>query len=398
MTFHQESPSSAIRLDQLLRFEMRIYLSRPHMSGHEEVRVAEAFASNFVAPIGPQLEAFEAKVAEYLGGDVFCVAVTSGSAALHLALRIAGIGPGDEVWISSMTFAGGIFPVNYLGATPRFFDLSAESWTIDTQLLSEELSKAAAENRLPKAIVPTDLYGQSVDLDTLEEIAANFGVHLILDSAESIGAKYKGGRRAGTGGDAAILSFNGNKIITTSGGGMLVTRDKGWANEARFLATQARDLAPHYEHSTYGYNYRLSNICAAIGLGQMEVLDDRVARRREIFARYEVALSQPGVTFMPEPEGHRSTRWLTALTIDPIQTGVTREDIRLMLLKSQIESRPLWKPMHMQALYAGSPYHGRGFDEDLFQNGLCLPSGSDMTNLQQDEVIERVSLLLKSGH
>ncbi len=377
---------------------MRIYLSRPHMSGHEEVRVAEAFASNFVAPIGPQLEAFEAKVAEYLGGDVFCVAVTSGSAALHLALRIAGIGPGDEVWISSMTFAGGIFPVNYLGATPRFFDLSAESWTIDTQLLSEELSKAAAENRLPKAIVPTDLYGQSVDLDTLEEIAANFGVHLILDSAESIGAKYKGGRRAGTGGDAAILSFNGNKIITTSGGGMLVTRDKGWANEARFLATQARDLAPHYEHSTYGYNYRLSNICAAIGLGQMEVLDDRVARRREIFARYEVALSQPGVTFMPEPEGHRSTRWLTALTIDPIQTGVTREDIRLMLLKSQIESRPLWKPMHMQALYAGSPYHGRGFDEDLFQNGLCLPSGSDMTNLQQDEVIERVSLLLKSGH
>lgn len=377
---------------------MRIYLSRPHMSGHEEVRVAEAFASNFVAPIGPQLEAFEAKVAEYLGGDVFCVAVTSGSAALHLALRIAGIGPGDEVWISSMTFAGGIFPVNYLGATPRFFDLSAESWTIDTKLLSEELSKAAAENRLPKAIVPTDLYGQSVDLDTLEEIAANFGVHLILDSAESIGAKYKGGRRAGTGGDAAILSFNGNKIITTSGGGMLVTRDKGWANEARFLATQARDLAPHYEHSTYGYNYRLSNICAAIGLGQMEVLDDRVARRREIFARYEVALSQPGVTFMPEPEGHRSTRWLTALTIDPIQTGVTREDIRLMLLKSQIESRPLWKPMHMQALYAGSPYHGRGFDEDLFQNGLCLPSGSDMTNLQQDEVIERVSLLLKSGH
>tara|TARA_R100000789_G_scaffold97558_1_gene100216 strand:- start:7717 stop:8850 length:1134 start_codon:yes stop_codon:yes gene_type:complete len=376
---------------------MRIYLSRPHMSGYEEVRVAEAFASNFVAPIGPQLEAFEAKVAEYLGGDVFCVAVTSGSAALHLALRIAGIGPGDEVWISSMTFAGGIFPVNYLGATPRFFDLSAESWTIDTQLLSEELSKAAAENRLPKAIVPTDLYGQSVDLDTLEAIAANFGVHLILDSAESIGAKYKDGRRAGTGGDAAILSFNGNKIITTSGGGMLVTRDKGWANEARFLATQARDLAPHYEHSTYGYNYRLSNICAAIGLGQMEVLDDRVARRREIFARYEVALSQPGVTFMPEPEGHRSTRWLTALTIDPIQTGVTREDIRLMLLKSQIESRPLWKPMHMQSLYAGSPYHGRGFDEDLFQNGLCLPSGSDMTNLQQDEVIERVSLLLKSG-
>ena len=376
---------------------MRIYLSRPHMSGNEERRVAEAFASNFIAPLGPQLDAFEASVRDYLGADVHCVGLSSGSAALHLALRIAGVGPGDEVWISSMTFAGGIFPVNYLGASPRFFDLSPESWTVDTALLAKELAKAATENRLPKAIVPTDLYGQSADLDTLESLAAQYGVRLIVDSAESLGATYKNGRKAGTGGDAAILSFNGNKIITTSGGGMLVTRHKAWADEARFLATQARDPAPHYEHSTFGYNYRLSNICAAIGLGQMEVLDARVARRREIFARYKAALARPGIAFMPEPEGLHSTRWLTALTIDPSETGITREDIRLMLLEHQIESRPLWKPMHMQPLYAGAPYHGNGFDERLFANGLCLPSGSDMNDEQQDEVIERVTALLDKG-
>lgn len=369
---------------------MRIYLSRPHMSGHEEVRVAEAFASNFIAPIGPQLDGFEETMRDYLGADVHCVGLSSGSAALHLALRIAGVGPGDEVWISSMTFAGGIFPVNYLGATPRFFDLDPASWTIDTVRLAEELALAAAENRLPKAIVPTDLYGQSTALDRLEALAAQYDVRLIVDSAESLGAAYLGGRKAGTGGDAAILSFNGNKIITTSGGGMLVTRHKDWADQARFLATQARDPAPHYEHSTYGYNYRLSNICAAIGLGQMEVLDTRVARRREIFARYKAALSRPGITFMPEPEGQYSTHWLTALTIDPAQTGVTREDIRLMLLEQQIEARPLWKPMHMQPLYAGALYHGTGVDEGLFANGLCLPSGSDMSNAQQDEVIERI--------
>ncbi len=372
---------------------MRIYLSRPHMSGHEVARVAEAFASNFVAPIGPQLDAFEATVADYLGGGVHCVGLSSGSAALHLALRIAGVGPGDEVWISSMTFAGGIFPVNYLGAKPRFFDLDPASWTIHTDLLAEELARAAHENRLPKAIVPTDLYGQSVDLDALETLATRYSVRLIVDSAESIGASI-GTRKAGSGGDAAILSFNGNKIITTSGGGMLVTKHKDWADQARFLATQARDPAPHYEHSTFGYNYRLSNICAAIGLGQMQVLDDRVTRRREIFARYKAALSRPGITFMPEPEGQISTHWLTAITIDPTQTGTDRETIRLALLDHQIEARPLWKPMHMQPLYRGAPYHGGGMDEGLFEQGLCLPSGSDMTDDQQAEVIAHVTAQL----
>lgn len=373
---------------------MRIYLSRPHMSGHEQDRVAEAFASNFVAPLGPQLDAFESVVADYLGGGLHCVGLSSGSAALHLALRIAGVEPKDEVWISSMTFAGGIFPVNYLGAVPRFFDLDPTSWTLDVALLADELAKAAQENRLPKAIVPTDLYGQSVDLNALETLSSHYGIRLINDSAESLGATYLGGRRAGSGGDAAILSFNGNKIITTSGGGMLVTRHKDWADQARFLATQARDPAPHYEHSTFGYNYRLSNICAAIGLGQMQVLNDRVARRRAIFDRYQAALAPLGFGFMPQPAGYHSTRWLTAITVDPIKTGITREAIRLELLTHQIEARPLWKPMHLQPLYQGAPYHGAGYDAGLFQIGLCLPSGSDMTDMQQDEVIGHIKALV----
>jgi pyridoxal phosphate-dependent aminotransferase EpsN len=365
------------------------------MSGREEAYVAEAFDSNFIAPLGPQLDQFEATVSDYLGADLHCVGLSSGSAALHLALRIAGVGAGDEVWISSMTFAGGIFPVNYLGAKPRFFDLDPQSWTIDIGLIAQELDIAAREGRLPKAIVPTDLYGQSVDLEPLEAMAAKHGVRLILDSAESLGAQYTNDRKAGTGGDAAILSFNGNKIITTSGGGMLVTKHKEWADEARFLSTQARDPAPHYEHSTFGYNYRLSNICAAIGLGQMGVLDERVDRRRAIFARYKAALERPGIEFMPEPDGQHSSNWLTALSIDPAKSGVSREDVRLMLLEHEIEARPLWKPMHMQPLYEGSVYHGSGIDEQLFANGLCLPSGSDMTDEEQGEVIERIQGMLE---
>ena len=369
---------------------MRIYLSRPHMSGLEERRVAEAFASNYVAPIGPQIDEFESVVADYLGADVYCVALSSASAALHLALRIAGVSAGDEVWISSMTFAGGIFPLNYLGARPRFFDLDPERWTLNVDLVEEELRNASRTGRLPRAIVPTDLYGQSAAIDRLERLANEYGIRLIFDSAESLGALAEGGRKAGTGGDAAVLSFNGNKIITTSGGGIFVTKHEKWAAQARFLSTQARDPAPHYEHSTFGYNYRLSNICAAIGLGQMEVLDARVARRRGIFGRYEQALIHPAISFMPEPPGLHSTRWLTAMTIDPVFSDFDRENLRLMLLEHGIESRPLWKPMHLQPLYSGSPYHGAGYDERLFENGLCLPSGSDMTDDQQDEVIERI--------
>jgi len=373
---------------------MRIYLSRPHMSGAERRYVEAAFESNFIAPLGPQLDAFEASVSDYLGGAHHCVGLSSGSAALHLALRIAEIGRGDRVWISSMTFAGGIFPLLYMEARPVFFDLSSDSWTLDCDLLEDRMETAAKAGALPKAVVPTDLYGQSVDIDRLEAICARHDVTLILDSAESLGARSRGGRPAGTGGDAAILSFNGNKIITTSGGGMLVTRSKWIADEARFLSTQARDRAPHYEHSTFGYNYRLSNVCAAIGLGQMEVLDQRVDRRRAIARTYMEMLDRPGIGFMPEPEGYRSTRWLTSLTIDPEVLGVTREDIRLKLLEYQIESRPLWKPMHMQPLFAGTEYIGTGIDEALFEKGLSLPSGSDMTDDQQAEVIGHVLDLL----
>jgi len=334
---------------------MRIWLSRPHMSGREEDHVSQAFASNFVAPLGPKLDAFEASVSEHLGGGLHCVGLSSGSAALHLALRIAGVGKDDRVWVSSMTFAGGVFPVLYEAATPIFLDLSPKSWTLDADLLEEALETANKTNTLPKALIPTDLYGQSVDLTRIESLAQRYGVTLIVDSAESLGATTTDGRKAGTGGDAAILSFNGNKIITTSGGGMLCSNDA------------------------------------------MEVLDDRVATRRAIFERYAAALTRPGVTFMPEAPGTTGSRWLTTLTLDPDQLGLTREDIRLALLEDQIETRPLWKPMHLQPLFAEADYIGRGTDTALFRDGLCLPSGSDLTDAEQAEVIDRITTLLDLG-
>ena len=366
---------------------MKIYLSKPHMSGQEEILVKKAFESNYVAPIGPQLDAFEESVSEYLGNNLYCVALSSGTAALHLALIVAGVERGDEVWVSSMTFAGGVFPITYLGATPRFFDVDPETWCLNVDLISEELSKAANENRLPKAIIPTDLYGQSVNLEKLEALAKVYGVALVVDSAESLGAEYLDGRKAGSGGDVAILSFNGNKIITSSGGGMLVTKNKDWADKARFLSTQAKDKAIHYEHSCIGYNYRLSNISAAIGLGQMSVLDDRVNKRRQIYSHYLEHLNIEGIDFMPEPLGYKSSRWLTTLTIDKNITGKTPLDIIELLESYDIESRPLWKPMHLQPVFNGTPYHGYGFDEFLFESGLCLPSGSDMTFDEQQKII-----------
>ena len=374
---------------------MKIFLSKPHMSGKEQMYVKEAFASNYIAPLGPHLDSFEESVSAYLGKNLYCVGLSSGTAALHLALLVAGVKKDDEVWVSSMTFGGGVFPINYIGAKPRFFDLNKDTWCIDVDILSEELELASKENRLPKAIIPTDLYGQSVDLDRLESLAKEYEIKLIVDSAESLGAEYLNGRKAGTGGDISILSFNGNKIITTSGGGMIVTKNKEWAEKARFLSTQARDKAIHYEHSTIGYNYRLSNICAAIGLGQMSVLDDRVQKRREIFSLYANKLSGDGITFMPEPNGYKSSRWLTTLSIDENITNKSSNEIIELLDKHQIESRPLWKPMHMQPVYKEIPYHGIGFDESLFNSGLCLPSCSDMTSEEQNEIIDLVSEAIK---
>lgn len=373
---------------------MRIYLSRPHMSGKELFFVKEAFESNFIAPVGPHIDAFEKSVESYFGKGYYCVALSSGTAALHLALIASGVKEGDHVWVSSMTFAGGVFPINYLNAVPSFIDLDKNSWTISLEILTDRLAIAEKNGSLPKAIIPTDLYGQSVDLDGLESITRHYGISLIVDSAESLGANYLNGRKAGTGGDASILSFNGNKIITTSGGGMLVTKHRHWAEQARFLATQARDPAPHYQHSSFGYNYRLSNVSAAIGLGQMEVLEDRVKARRRIFARYRQELEPLGIVFMPEPMGYRSTNWLTAIRIDPILTGFTREQVRKKLLEHDIESRPLWKPMHIQPLYSNSAYFGRNFDVELFNDGLCLPSGSDLLDAQQDEVISHIRAMI----
>ncbi len=369
---------------------MKIFLSKPHMSGQEEIYVKEAFESNYIAPLGPHLDAFEKKVSTYIGQDFYCVGLSSGTSALHLALIVAGVERDDEVWVSSMTFAGGVFPIKYIGAVPRFFDLNPKTWCIDENILKEELKKASNENRLPKAIIPTDLYGQSVELNSLEAIAKEYEVTLIVDSAESLGAEYLNGRKAGSGGDVAILSFNGNKIITTSGGGMLVTKNKSWADKARFLSTQARDKALHYEHSNVGYNYRLSNISAAIGLGQMSVLDDRVKTRRDIFNNYYNKLNNEAINFMPEPDGYKSTRWLTALTIDAQKTNVSHLDIIKMLEKHKIESRPLWKPMHLQPIFDGIPYHGSGFDESIFNSGLCLPSSSDLTKDEQQEIINLI--------
>lgn len=374
---------------------MRIYLSSPHMSGFEDKMVVEAINTNYVAPLGPHLDAFESSINNYLGGGLYCVGLSSGTAALHLALRIAGVEESDDVWFSSMTFAGGVFPALYLGANPVFFDLNKMNWSIDISLLSEALAKASKIGKLPKVIVPTDLYGQSCDLEKLESLAQKYDIRLIIDSAESLGALHSSGRKAGSGGDASILSFNGNKIITSSGGGMLVTKHKEWADEARFLATQARDSFPYYQHSTIGYNYRLSNICAAIGLAQMKILDERVIKRREIYESYTSALSLPGIKFMPEPDGYFSSRWLTTLTFDKETIGVSAEDVRCMLLKYQIEARPLWKPMHLQPLFSDSEYYGYGYDVQLFNNGLCLPSGSNMSLDDQNEIIEHILNLIK---
>lgn len=376
--------------------DIRIWLSPPHMGGTERAYVDQAFDSNFITPLGPQLTEFEQRFERYLGEGIHCLGLSSGSAALYLALCLQDLTPSDEVWVSSMIFAGGAFPILDEGAKPVFFDLSPASWTIDPQLLEEELERADKVGNLPRAIVPTDLYGQSFDLDAIEPLAARYGVKLILDSAESVGASYRG-RECGTGGDFSILSFNGNKIITPGGGGMLVSRDHAAIDRALFLSTQARDPAPHYEHSTYGYNYRMGNVPAAIGLGQLEVLDDRVARRRAIFDRYREALGGiEGIDFMPEPIWSHGSRWLTTCAIDPQECGVTREDIRYALREHGVETRPLWKPMHMQPLFEGARYVSRGFDEAQFAQGLCLPSGSDLTEQEKGEVIGQIIDVVQS--
>jgi dTDP-4-amino-4,6-dideoxygalactose transaminase len=355
------------------------------MSGREAEEVANAFAANYIAPAGPQLKAFEDAFKAYTG-FAHAVALSSGTSATHLALRELGVGPGTEVWGATLTFIGSVGPAAHERARLRFLDCDRETWTLDPDLLSEELARANRENRLPKAVIPTDLYGQSCDLDRLVAACRPYDVPVICDSAEGMGTLYKG-RHAGRGAWAAIYSFNGNKIMTTSNGGMLASDDEKLVEHARKLSQQAREPAPHYQHEEVGFNYRLSNILAAIGLGQLSVLEDRVARRRAIHARYQQALGNiPGVRFMPEADYGRHTRWLTVIQLDPAIIRPKPEEIRLALEKHDIESRPVWKPMHMQPVFRDAPCARGQIAEEFFARGLCLPSGSQMTDAQVDRV------------
>ncbi len=367
----------------------RIYLSPPHMSGLERAHVADAFDSNWIAPVGPHVEAFESEFCD-LTGARNAVALSSGTAALHLALQLAGVSAGDEVLVSTLTFSASINPVVYLGAAPTFIDSERQSWNMDPSLLADTLAERADQGHLPKAVVVVHLYGQSADLDAIIEVCGQYDVPVVEDAAEALGAIY-GQRQPGTFGLAGIFSFNGNKIITTSGGGMLVTDDDWLASRARKLAAQARDPAPHYEHSEIGYNYRLSNVLAAIGRAQLGVLADRVAARRRNFAYYAAALGGvPGITFMPEAPWGRSSRWLTTLTIDPRTFGADREVVRLALEAENIESRPVWKPMHRQPVFSRYRCAGGDVAEQLFRNGLCLPSGSSLSENDLERVCHAV--------
>lgn len=368
----------------------RIYLSSPHMSGAEEAFVADAFASNWIAPLGPHVDAFEAEFAAAVGSP-HAAALSSGTAALHLALQLVGVAPGDEVLVSTLTFSATVNPIRYLGGTPVFIDSERASWNMDPALLEEALEARARAGRLPAAVVPVHLYGQTADLDRILAACDLHGVPVIEDAAEALGARYRD-RTPGTLGRAGIFSFNGNKIITTSGGGMLVSADEALVRHARKLATQARDPAPHYQHSEIGYNYRMSNVLAAIGRGQLGVLEERVRARRANFEFYREALEHlPGIEFMPEAPWGLHTRWLTCLTIDPDAFGADREEVRLALEAEEIEARPLWKPMHRQPVFAGHPVVGGAVAEALFARGLCLPSGSNLTRDDLARVAEVVT-------
>ncbi len=351
--------------------------------------VRESFATNWIAPAGPHLEAFEREFCEAVGVP-HAVAVSSGTAALHLALLLVDVRWGEEVLCSDLTFVASANAIRYVGARPVFIDCDRASWNIDPNLLDQALRERAEGNRLPRAVVVVHLYGQCADLDAIAEVCDRYQVSVIEDAAEALGATY-GGKSAGTIGRMGTFSFNGNKIITTGGGGMLVSEDEESMREARHLSTQACDPAPHYQHSKLGFNYRMSNILAGIGRGQLECLEERVMTRRSNFDFYNSRMKDlPGVTFMPEMEYGRANRWLTCLTIDPEKAGVTSEELRLELARNEIEARPVWKPMHLQPLYSDAECVGGSVGESLFRNGLCLPSGSSLTEEQKERVVKVV--------
>jgi pyridoxal phosphate-dependent aminotransferase EpsN len=367
-------------------YRQRLYLSPPHMSGKELEFVNEAFASNWVAPIGPMVDAFEKELCGYTGA-AYAAALSSGTAALHLSLLLLGVGPGDEVVCSSFTFAGSAFPITYMNAVPVFVDSELRSWNMDPELLEKAITDRTAKGKKPKAVIVVHLYGQSADMDAIMAICARHEIPLIEDAAESLGAHYKN-RHTGTFTRFGILSFNGNKIITTSGGGMLLGQNRDDIEKARFYATQARDPAPHYEHTKIGYNYRMSNIVAAIGRGQLTAVEERVAGKRALFEVYKAGLgSIEGLAFMPDPGWGRSNRWLTCITIDEKLKSGKVEEIRKALEAGNIECRPLWKPMHLQPVFSKSPAYTNGISEGLFNRGLCLPSGTAMSEDDRARVI-----------
>ena len=372
----------------------RIHLSTPHMSGEERRFVDEAFDSNWLSTVGPNVEGFERELAQRLGGDIRALAVSSGTAALHLILRHIGIGPGDRVAVSSLTFAGSVWPIMYLGAEPVFIDSEAASWNMDPAIVAEYLDAAARSRRLPKAMIVVHLYGQHADLDPIAAACAKHGVVLVEDAAESLGSTYRG-RETGTTADFSILSFNGNKIITTTGGGAVLAKDEAAVARMRKWANQSREPAVEYVHREYGFNYRMSNVLAGIGRGQLQVLDDRVRRRRAIYARYRDAFADlPGVVMQPEAPWGLHTRWLTVLTIDPDDVPVSPRDLVVELEKENIEARPVWRPMHLQPIFADSVIVGGGTAQRLYETGACLPSTSSLTESDQLRVIDAVRAAL----
>ncbi len=374
----------------------KIWLSEPHMSGLEQKYVQKAFKTNWIAPLGPNVNGFEKDLVGYTGTKAASVLV-SGTAAIHLSLILAGVKAGDEVIVSTFTFSASVNPVLYLGATPVLIDSEKDTWNMDPQLLEEAIVDRMKKGKKPKAIILVHLYGMPAKMDEIMEIANRYDIPVIEDAAEALGSRYKG-KQLGTFGLMGIFSFNGNKIITTSGGGALISDDEKLIEKSRFLATQARDNATHYEHSQLGYNYRMSNVVAGIGRGQMEVLDNRVELRRNNFEFYKKHLhSVEGITFLEEPdERYFSNHWLTCIVVDPRKTrGITRETLRLALHSESIESRPLWKPMHLQPLHKNCIYQGNGLAEGLFEKGLCLPSGSSLTDEKKERIIKVLQKQLK---
>ena len=366
----------------------RLFLSPPHMGGREPEFVQQAFASNYIAPLGPMVDAFEQEFAAVVGLP-HCLALASGTAATHLALRHLGVKPGDVILASTLTFIGSVTPATFERATLAFIDCDEASWNMDPALLEQALADGARRGKLPKAVIPTDLYGLPCDLPRIRAICDRHGVPVICDSAEAVGARC-GERHAGADAWAATYSFNGNKIITTSGGGMLASHDKELIDHARKLSQQAREATPWYEHVEIGFNYRMSNVLAAIGRGQLLVLEDRVRRRREIFEGYRARLGDlPGISFMPEPAGWRSNRWLTVIQIDPATFGTDTHAVRQALEAENVEARPVWKPMHLQPVFQDCAFvrtAERSVAEDVFARGVCLPSDTKMTPEQQAQV------------